>query len=72
MKRSHRIALTLVPVLSAAALASGCGSRGQQAGGQGWQTCVDSSNRVADEQSCVDEQRATHTTGYVPSYRWYY
>jgi hypothetical protein len=72
VKRTNRIVLSLVPVLSAAALAAGCGSRGQQASGQGWQTCVDSSSRVADEQACTDEQRASHPAGYVPSYRWYY
>lgn len=71
MKQSTRIVLRLMPIISAAALAAGCGSR-RDAPEAGWQTCVDSIGRVADEQACVDERRTSHGVGYVPMYLWYY
>ena len=73
MKRSERVVLRLLPVLSVAAIASGCGSRGQTSQPTtGWQTCVDRNDRVVDDNACVEDRRATHPFGYIPMYRWYY
>jgi hypothetical protein len=36
------------------------------------QLCADQQNRVADDQRCEDERRASHSAGYVPLYRYYY
>lgn len=59
--------LWLVPTLAAAAIAAGCGSRGQTVGGDGWQTCTDQQGRVVDERQCQGQG------GYAPHpYRWYY
>lgn len=68
MKRSSHVSLSLVPFLSACAIAAGCGSRG---GGAAWQTCVDQQNRVVDERQCQQEQR-THVGAYPWFYHWYY
>lgn len=67
-KQSSRVPLVLLPILSAAAIAAGCGSQKTQ----GWQTCVDTDNRIADEQSCQNEQRRATGTGFVPMYHWYF
>jgi hypothetical protein len=66
-----------LPVLSAAAIAAGCGSRGTSSAvssgsSAGWQTCVDNNNLIADEKACENERRTSHSSGYVPMYHWYY
>ena len=76
-RQSRRVPLVWLPVLSAAAIAAGCGSRGaapNSASGStgGWQTCVDNNNLVADEKNCENERRTSHGPGFVPLYHWYY
>ena len=68
MKRSARITLRLVPIVSAAFLA-GCGPPTHRA-------CVDESKRVADDKNCESSDGSTGswaTSNTGPHfYRWYW
>ena len=70
MKRSHRVPLSLVSTLAAAAVASGCGSFGRR---EGWQTCIDrTTNTAVDGSHCDQDWDQPRPATYVPHYSWYY
>ena len=71
MKKSFAVHIPLVSTLAVAALAAGCGS--SQPAQQGWQTCVDRTQKVAVDQRYCDEEAGRYTDrAYVPHYGWYY
>ena len=70
LKKCRAVPLSLVSMLAAAAIASGCGSFGRR---EGWQTCVDPNTDTAvSPEHCDSQQRYGYASGYVPHYRWYY
>ncbi len=68
MRKSRFVKLSLVHVISAAALAAGCGD----SGATHMQTCVDNNKTIVATERCDEEQRQNHGAGYVPFYHWYY
>lgn len=66
--KTRKIVLGLVPIMAAAAMAGGCGSRRQIS-----RTCVDDNQFSADQKNCSYEDDR-HSHGYTGSYgyHWYY